>query len=185
MKALLLLVVVSSLAVGANRIIPAPAVERETITMEELRMSKRFGVGFSAAGPVGLLGIEVDLNLSEDFSVGGGIGTGLGYSTFMVKGRYFLIGDAVSPYLGVGYARWWNDEATDAKDLSPGILPNTFLAEKTDLSQGFDVHMVYPALGVQFMHSLGFEIFAELQYLMKLFDMSGGVYAGLGMHWYF
>jgi hypothetical protein len=152
--------------------------------LDDLKMQKRFGIGFSAAGPLAVLGLEVDFNITETFSVSGGLGTGLDYSTMMVKGRYFLPGKWVSPYIAAGFARWWTS-GTKEKSVSPSVLANRFLSPADDLTKGFNVWMVYPALGVQFMHPLGISFFAEAQYLFRLFSMSNGTYAGLGMHWYF
>lgn len=153
-------------------------------TLEELRMAKRFGIGFSAAGPLAVMGVEADVNVNENLSISGGIGTGLDYSTFMVKARYFLLGEWVSPYVAAGFARWWTS-GTSEKAISPSVLANKFLEPGYDYRQGFSVFIFHPAIGVQFMHPMGFSFFAEVQYLFKLFSMANGTYAGLGMHWYF
>lgn len=160
------------------------AVQALEISLPELRMTKRFGFGFSAAGPLSILGMEVDVNVTEEISIGGGIGTGLDYSTFMVKGRYFLLGKSVSPYFGAGFARWWTSRSID-KNIGPSVLVDEFLSESEDLSKGFSVYTFYPLIGVQFMHPMGLAVFAELHYLFKLFNFANGTYAGLGMHWYF
>ncbi len=149
-----------------------------------LKMKKRFGMGVSAAGPLGMLGVEFDVNLYEDVSLSGGIGTGLHYNTSMLKARYFLLGEWVSPYLALGLARWWSN-GTKAAEIGPSVLTNKFLGPETDPRRGFDVVMLTPALGVQFMHPMGLAVFAEIYYLFRLVDFSNGTYAGMGMHWYF
>lgn len=159
-------------------------VENESITLQQMRMEKRFGFGISAAGPLSLLGLEIDINLTEEWSIGGGLGTGLDYNTMMVKARYFMLGKSVSPYVGMGLARWWS-KGTNASSLSPSILSEKMLPPGWDLKDGFDVFMAYPVLGVQFMHPMGLSVFAEIQYFFKLFNLANGAYAGLGMHWYF
>ena len=171
MKIWLCLVVLSTLAFSASE------------NLEEIKMKKRFGIGFSAAGPLSVLGIEADINLTENISVSGGIGTGLDYSTLILKAKYFLLGEQVSPYFAAGVARWWTD-GTKEKSIGPSVLSNKFL-ESGDYSKGFNVWMVYPAIGVQFLHPLGFSVYAEAQYLFKLFNFSSGTYAGLGVYWYF
>ncbi len=153
-------------------------------SLQQMKLSKRFGVGLSAGGPLALFGIEADVNVSEEFSITGGLGTGLNYSTFMVKGRYFLMGEWVSPYLGLAIARWWTD-GTTATSLGPSVLTNHFLGAGYDYTKGFSVFILSPAVGVQFMHPMGFAINAELQYMFRLFDFSNGTYAGLSAHWYF
>lgn len=153
-------------------------------TLEELKLKKRFGLGFGAGGGLAVLGIEADVNITSDFSISGGIGTGIDYSTFTVKGRYFIPGEWVSPYAAVGFARWWTN-GTRETQVGPSVLANKFLEPNQDLSQGFSVFLVYPAVGVQFMHVMGLSIYAELQYLFRLFSFANGTYAGLGAHWYF
>lgn len=154
------------------------------IGMEDLRMGKRFGIGVSAAGPLAAFGLEVEFNVSEDLSLVGGIGTGLDYSSIMGKAKYFLLGETVSPYFAAGFARWWTN-GTNETTLGPSVLVNRFIPQQHDYSNGFDVWMVYPAVGAQFMHPMGLSIYAEIQYLFKLFNFANGTYAGLGVSWYF
>src|SRR5262245_37875586 len=106
--------------------------------VEDLKLEKRFGIGLSAAGPLSVMGIEVDFNLTGDASLSWGLGTGLDYSTMMLKARYFLPGAWVSPYFAGGVARWWTD-GTKEKNVGPSVLRNKFLPPGTDPSQGFDV----------------------------------------------
>ena len=162
----------------------AAALATPSMELEELRLQKRFGVGLSAAGPLSLFGVEADANLTEEISFSLGIGTGLHYSTFMAKVRCFLLGEWVSPYLSLGVARWWTS-GTQEKKVSPSVLANKFLPPGYDLRKGFNIFMLVPAVGVQFMHPMGLAFFAEVQYLFKLFDMSNGTYAGMGIHYYF
>lgn len=155
-----------------------------SVELETLKLDKRFGIGIAAAGGYSILGIEADVNLTENLSVSGGVGTGIDYSTMAVKIRHFLLGKWVSPYAAVGLARWWTD-STKQTNISPSVLATKFLPENYDLSKGFDVWLMTPALGVQFMHPMGLAFNLEVQYLFRLFSMSGGAYAGMGVHWYF
>ncbi|NQW46052.1 MAG: hypothetical protein HQ462_11700 [Deltaproteobacteria bacterium] len=151
--------------------------------LEEQKMNKRFGVGVAAAGPLSVLGLEFDVNITEQISVSGGLGTGLDYSTFTIKGKYFLLGDKVSPYFGVGLARWWTD-GTKETNLNPGVLKNKFLSGN-DYSKGFDIWMIYPSIGVQYLHPMGISFYAEAQALFKIPNLANGTYAGLGSIIYF
>lgn len=154
-----------------------------TQTLETMKMHHRFGIGMVAGGALAVLGLSIDVNVTENMSFGLGMGTGLDYSTAMLQTRYFLLGEWVSPYVGVSLARWWTD-GTTATAVAPGILTR-FLGPSYDLSQGFSVFLLAPAVGVQFMHPMGFAISAELQYLFRLVDFNNGTYAGLSAHWYF
>jgi len=155
-----------------------------SLTLDELKMQKRFGIGLAAGGGLAVMGLEVDFNLTETFSMTGGIGTGVDYSTFNVKARYYMPGKWVSPYIGAGFARWWSG-GTDAKQIGPSVLANKFIDPGQDLRQGFSVFILYPTLGVQFMHAMGFSVSGEVMYLFKVPDFANGTYAGLSAHWYF
>lgn len=153
-------------------------------SLEALKLSRRFGLGISGGGPLSVVGIEVDINLREDISLSLGAGTGLDYSTAMVKGRYFLLGEWVSPYVGFSLARWWTG-GTTAANIGPSVLTRVFLPAGYDYTQGFSVFFMAPAIGVQFMHPMGFAVSLELQYFFKLVDLANGTFAGLSAHWYF
>jgi hypothetical protein len=152
--------------------------------LEDLKIRRRFGVGITGGGPLSVLGIEADVNLTENLSISAGIGTGLDYSTFMAKVRYYLLGEWVSPYIGVAVARWWTD-GTPTTNLGPSLLRTRFLDPTYDASQGFSIWLLSPAVGVQFMHPAGFAVSAEVQYFFKLFTFANGAYASLSAHWYF
>lgn len=164
-------------------VLSVTSLAAESWNMADLRMKKRFGIGASAGGPLSMFGLEADFNLTEDLGISTGIGTGLQYSTFMVKGRYFLLGETVSPYIALGVARWWTDGTRETR-VSPSVLANRFLGPDTDLSNGFSVWFLSPAIGVQFMHRTGFSVFAEVQYFFKLINFANGTYAGAGIHFY-
>lgn len=160
------------------------AAQAATSNLESTKLAKRFGIGFSAGGPLAVLGIVADVNITPNFSVGMGFGTGLDYNTFMASGRYYLLGEWVSPYVGLAVARWWSD-GTNASKVSPTLLADKFLGAGYDYTKGFSVFLLSPSLGVQFMHPMGFAISAEVSYLLRLMDMNNGTYAGLSAHWYF
>lgn len=158
-------------------------VGKHTTNVDDLKMRRRFGFGMSAGGPLSVLGLEVDVNLETNFALSAGLGTGIDYSTFMLKARYFLPGEWVSPYFALGVARWWTDHPTDSR-ISPALLRIKFLGDKT-APNGFDSPILFPAFGVQFMSAAGFAFFAEVQILLQLFDFAYGTFGGAGMHWYF
>jgi hypothetical protein len=153
-------------------------------SLEEIKLQKRIGIGMSAGGPLAVMGLQVDVNLTERFSLSGGLGTGLQYSTLMIEGKYYLLGKSVSPYFGLGVARWWTS-GTDATSVGPSLLMDNFLEPGTNLNHGFSVFSFYPAFGVQYLHSSGFALSAEFEYLFKLVNFANGTYAGLAAHWYF
>ncbi len=152
--------------------------------VDEFRMEKRFGVGFSTGGGYSVLGLGIDFHVTPDFSLSAGIGTGLDYSTWNVEAKYYLSGRWVSPYFAAGLARWWTG-GTSEKQIGPAVLRNKFLTADHDFSQGFSCFIFYPAIGVQFMHPAGFAVSVEGQYLFRLVNFANGTYAGASAYWYF
>lgn len=152
--------------------------------VEDLRLQKRFGIGVSAAGQLAMMGVEIDVNFSEFLSVGAAVGTGIDYSTSFLKTRYYLSGQWVSPYFAAALARWWSS-GTRETSLRPSVLANKFLEPGQNLRQGFDIWIISPSFGVQFMHSTGLSFYAELEYFFKLPSFVNGTYAGMGILWYF
>ncbi len=150
-------------------------------SLAELRVARRVGIGVSAAGPLAILGVDIDVNLAENFSLGIGLGTGFDYTSMMLKSRLFLLGERASPYLGLGLARWWGQNAQGIS-VGPSLLTHDFVAGKTG---PFSIFMIYPTFGVQLMTPTGFEFYGELEYLVTLFNFAGGLYGALGFHWYF
>ena len=160
------------------------STEGNRLGVEELKERKRFGIGLSAGGLLSMLGIEADVNLSSTTSLSLGVGTGLDYNTMMAKLRFFLPGQWVSPYFGIGVGRWWTD-GTRETNVGPSLLSNQFLVGVTNLTRGFDIWLASPSLGVQFMHPVGIGFFAELQQIFRIPSLANGTYGGLGIHWYF
>jgi len=185
MRAFVVLCLITTVAYAGK--LPTEASEKSSVvplTLEVLKLKKRFGIGISGGGPLSVIGIEADVNLSEELSLSAGLGTGIDYSTLMIKARYFLLGEWVSPYIGGGFAKWWTD-GTKEKNVGPSVLANRFLEPGTDPSKGFNVFLIYPSVGVQLMNASGLSFFAEVQYLFRLFSFANGTYAGMGIHWYF
>lgn len=165
-------------------LITASSMLSATTLVEDLRLRKRFGIGAGVAGQLAMMGVEADVNISENASVGAGAGTGIDYSTSFVKVRSYLSGQWVSPYLAVAVARWWSS-GIRALTVRPSVLANKFLEPGQNLNKGFDMWIVSPGFGVQFMHPTGLSFYAELEYLFKVPNFVNGTYAGLGILWYF
>jgi len=151
--------------------------------LDDFKTERRFGAGVGVGGPLSSLGLEIEFNIKPEISVTGGLGTGMDYSTLAVKGRYFLLGDQVSPYFLFGLARWWS-QGTTQSDIGPAVLKNIFL-DGADPRNGFSVWTIYPGIGVQFIHDSGFSVYLEAHYLFKILNFANGTYAGMGVSWFF
>jgi asparagine synthetase B (glutamine-hydrolysing) len=80
----------------------------------------------------------------------GGIGTGLDYSTFAVKGKYYLLGDSVSPYFGLGMSRTHKNIKTYSVGFDVGLGEDSTkynvdmnIARTTAALYGTDHHEIF------------------------------------------
>lgn len=160
------------------------AERAEVSPVARARSRHPVGLGISAGGPLSIVGVELDVNVMPELSVGVGYGTGIDYQTLMSKARFFLLESWLAPYVGGGLARWWTG-GTKEKRLAPAVLANKFLTSADDPAAGFDAWLLYPCVGLQLLHRTGFAVFAELEYLFRLPALGHGLYAGTGLHWYF
>lgn len=177
-----------ALPIPAKHRAPAQVTREEIVTgpaasLEDQKMKHRFGIGLAGGGSLAILGLESDINLLPEWSVSVGLGTGIDYSSFSLRTKLYLMGEWVSPYVGAGVARWWSD-GTNVTRFSPSMLHNQFL-DGANPSDGFNVWLVYPVAGVQFMTQWGFAVYAEYQYFFRLFTLASASYGGAGFHWYF
>ncbi len=146
-----------------------------------------FGVGFVGAGAYGIFAGEMDVAVSDNFSVGLGLGTGMSYSTWGLYGRYYLKQGELNSFFQFGYANWYMGKAPSSpEDLAPGYLASRFfLDQQGNLPETLRVHLAYPAIGVLYQHSSGLAMTGQLQYLINLQDFFGGLAGALGFHYYF
>jgi hypothetical protein len=151
--------------------------------LDDFKNERRFGAGVGVGGPLSALGLEIEFNIKPEISIAGGLGTGGDYSSLAVKGKYFLLGDQVSPYFLFGLSRWWS-QGTTQSDIGPAVLKNIFL-EGADPRNGFSIWTMYPGVGVQFIHDSGFSLYLEAHYFFKIPNFANGTYAGMGVSWFF
>ena len=171
MKHLILFLIVNTFAIATTKV-------------EEMRLDRRWGFGASAGGQLSMMGVETDVNVNEAFSISAGLGTGVDYATNMLKFKYYVSGQWVSPFIALAVARWWTENSLEP-GVRPSVLANKFLDPKDNLKNGFDIWLLSPSFGVQFMHSTGMSFYFELEYLFKLPNFAHGTYAGGGLLWYF
>lgn len=152
--------------------------------IEQIREERRFGVGASIGGGLGVFGFEADVNINDWLSITGGYGAGIDFSSWTVKARALLPGAWVAPYAAFGVGRWWTS-ATGESRPGPGLLADRLLGPGEDAANGFDAYLAYPAVGVQWMLPSAFAFYAEMQCLFRLFTLRHAFYLGAGAHMYF
>ncbi len=160
------------------------------VSAAEMRTQRRMGIGAMVAGTAGLLGLRVELNFSPENSVIVGFGGGPGYSSANFQWKRQFDGRFFSPYIGIGYARWYN--SSDSQSLSkatPSILSTKFLNEEEKRTGKFEVDLLTPAVGVVY-HMLsgpqvGVGYFGEIVFLTDFEKPQPSPTAGLGAVYYF
>jgi hypothetical protein len=157
----------------------------------ELRNTRRVGVGASVLGATGLLGGLLELNLTPSDSFVGGFGGGQGYGAFNFQWKHILGGRQFSPYLGVGYAQWYNASGDEKKigKTVPNELSSKFLTDEEKQSGKFQVSLLNPQVGLQYTVFsgpwTGVTFFGEINFLMRFSNPSPTPIAGFGSIYYF
>ena len=158
--------------------------------VEELRTKKRVGLGVQAAGTTGLLGVLIELNLKPHQSVLIGLGGAPEFSAFNFQWKYVFGGENISPYAGIGYARWASaGSKADISKATPKILSSKFLSEEERKTGKFAVDLLTPSIGLQYHNLLGPAVgtsyFAEVVFLTPLNEVSPAPMGAIGATYYF
>ncbi len=157
--------------------------------ISSFKRKKKMGISMTLAGATGLVGMNLDLNIFEDFaiSLGGGLSHGFNAINFHVKQT--LGGETFQPYFAFGYSRWYSNGGGPVNQTSPPIVGNKFLSESQKHSGEFAENIIYPAIGLQYINlkgdyqGLGF--FGELLMVMDINNLAVGPTAGIGSIYYF
>lgn len=158
---------------------------------DEMRSKRRVGLGAQTSGNVGLFGALIELNLSPAHSVITAFGGGPGYNALNFQWKYLILPGAFSPYMGVGYARWYNASGGKAglEKTTPSLLGSRFLTDEQKKTGQFAVDLITPTLGIQYNQLTGeytgLGIFAEIDFLTKVPDFSPVATGALGILYYF
>jgi hypothetical protein len=168
------------------------AIARSKEAFDDLasfKRKKKMGISTTLAGATGLFGINLDLNIFEDFAISLGGGVSHGFSSYNMHIKQTLGVDAFQPYMVFGYSRWFSDGGGPVSQTSPGLLVHKFLSEGARQSGQFAENIIYPALGLQYVNLTGeyqgFGVFAEVMVLMDLNNLAVGPSAGTGAIYYF
>ena len=156
----------------------------------DLKAIKKVGVGSTLAGATGLLGVNIHVNFSKDFTFVIGAGQSRGFQAFNMHFKSIFGGRSFQPYFSGGYSRWFASQDGERVDrTSPPLVKKKFLSSKEINSGNFSEHIIYPGLGVEFINLdgdwRGLSFFAEALLLIDIDDLQTGATAGLGTVYYF
>ena len=160
---------------------------RTRLQSDDRRNSKHVGAGISVVGPLGVAGLNLELLLTRDTSLIGGFGSGGGFQSYTVQLKHVLGGRTLLPYVAGGYARWYNfgQEGKELGNVNPSYLRTKLLNESQKRSGIFTEHLLYPALGAQYVLDSGSSIYAEALYLLDIIDIKAVPTATIGYTYYF
>jgi hypothetical protein len=156
-----------------------------------LRRERKVAVGVSVAGPLAVLGGNLELNFDPQWGIMGGFGTGFSYQTWTFQVKRVLAGEYLLPYLAGGIARWYTTTPSNGR-ISDNVQPSylqRFLSDSEKESGQFSKILLYPAFGLQYMQLsgdyAGLSVYAEVCLLLNVGDMESAPTGTLGMLYYF
>lgn len=84
----------------------------------ELRDHRKLGAGVGLSGVFGQIGGVADINFDAQNSAQVGFGNGYGYNTFFMAWKNSFESQFLSPYVTIGYSRWYNSDNVDLRGNS-------------------------------------------------------------------
>lgn len=134
----------------------------------EMRAERKFGVGASVGGNLGVFGMSLEMNFEDENGAIAGFGMGPGYKAFAIQWKHSFEGDYIAPYTTLGYARWFNSSA-DADDISRSGVLSRAVSDSDKRAGRFATNFVTGSLGVQYNQlsgeAAGLSVYAELTVL--------------------
>ncbi|GIL17099.1 MAG: hypothetical protein BroJett040_08500 [Oligoflexia bacterium] len=156
-----------------------------------MRAKRRVGVGFSAAGQMGMAGVMIELNYAVDDAAVVGFGGGPRYNSLSMQWKHVFGGKTIAPYTTLGYSRWYNS-SNDKKSFqtsTPNILASKFLTEDEKKTGRFGKDIFTPSAGLQYNHLqgqyAGLSLFAEIVLLVNIGDWEQSPTGSVGSIYYF
>lgn len=157
----------------------------------DFRKKRRFGVGISTAGALGLIGAGLEIVFTPESSFMGGFGLGDNYQTFALQFKHAIGGRWFVPYVGGGYARWYTagDKQGEVKNSTPGFLADRFLSDEERQTGEFAENLIYPMAGVQYYQLrggwAGTSLYAQIVMLFDIDDFISAPTGEFGLYYYF
>lgn len=133
----------------------------------EMRDHRKLGAGIGLAGVFGQIGGVADINFDAQNAAQVGFGNGYGFNTFFAGWKTSFESQFVSPYITLGYSRWYNSDTVDLRGNSY-ILDQVL--SKNELANGkIGVDFLLANLGIQYNQLdtewIGNSFFLEFNFL--------------------
>ena len=152
----------------------------------EMKNFKKVGIGLTAGGATGVLGLNGEVNLDGNESLVIGLGTGQSYGTFTVGWKHNFEAQYLSPYSKLSYSKWFNSSGRSATDSD--VLKRLFSDQ--ELQEGrFDANFLVGGFGLEYNQlegdMAGVNFFGEL---IMMEEVSKSVFVptgGVGLIYYY
>lgn len=115
----------------------------------EMKAYKKFGIGITLGGMTGLLGLNAEINLDPTEALNIGMGMGLSYRSFNLDWKHNFLGNYLSPYTKVGYAKWFNTAGNSSSTGDSDILRRV-LSENEIKNNRFGVDFIGASAGLEY-----------------------------------
>lgn len=115
----------------------------------EMKNYKKLGFGVSTGGMTGLMGLNLEANLTPEDALAFGIGTGKAYNTFHLAWKRNFEAQYLSPYMKVGYANWFNSNSKGG-DVSNSDILKRVLTQQQIRENKFSANFVAGGAGLEY-----------------------------------
>ncbi|OYZ24703.1 MAG: hypothetical protein B7Y39_00560 [Bdellovibrio sp. 28-41-41] len=133
----------------------------------DMRDHRKLGAGIGLAGVFGQIGGVADINFDAQNAAQVGFGNGYGFNTFFAGWKTSFESQFVSPYITLGYSRWYNSDSVDLRGNS--YILDQVLSKKELANGKIGVDFLLANLGVQYNQLdtewIGNSFFLEFNFL--------------------
>lgn len=115
----------------------------------QLKKHKKVGVGIALGGVNGSFGANAELNLDPMTALVIGVGTGPSYGTFNLQGKLNFEAYYLSPFIKMGYSRWFNSGNLPSQADSSDVLRQVYSAAELRAGK-FDASFLTSSIGAEY-----------------------------------
>lgn len=141
----------------------------------DMKSMKKIGAGLAAAGMMGTIGLNIEVNLEPEDTVFFGLGTGKGFNTFNFGYKKNYEGYYMSPYTKVGLTRWSSASNAGAGASSGSDVLRQVLSDNEIRENNFYVNFLAGGAGLEYNqlegNLSGVNLFGELLVLADISDL--------------
>lgn len=115
----------------------------------QLKKHKKVGVGIALGGVNGSFGANAELNLDPMTALVIGVGTGPSYGTFNLQGKLNFEAYYLSPFIKMGYSRWFSSGSLPSQADSSDVLRQVYTAAELRAGK-FDASFLTSSIGAEY-----------------------------------